>query len=143
MNVSANEALSISSQNDFLSDTKRTQFSRNMKDLRFQQIRHDAKAYEEAFEKLQAEIQRLSCLAYDKDQTYEVLCVILWKAVEGEPRPFHAWTKDEIELVIARAVEETSESIDKYTSLNMKTKYRPDSFRRMHSQTRWTVPTFR
>lgn len=58
-----------------------------------------------------AEIDVLSCLAHDNDQSDEILCEVLWKDIEGELWAFHAKTKDGIEIVFALAAEEIFDSI--------------------------------
>lgn len=73
-----------------------------------------AKDENEAFKKLLAKIKPLSCLAHNNDQADEVLCDILWKAIEEESRTLHAQTKNGIEFVFERTVEGISNAIHKY-----------------------------
>lgn len=84
--------------------------------MTFQKFRNEACNDEDAFRKLLAEMERLSCLAHGNDQSYASLCDVLWKAVEGQPWALHAQTKTGIEFVFDRAVEGLYESIHKYNA---------------------------
>lgn len=101
---------------------KEKRFSRQLKVLTFRHFLTDESSDDAAFKNLLAEMERLSCLAYDKDQTDVTLCDILWKAVKGEPWVLHNQTKEGIEFVFARAVEGLSDSIHKYTAEKAKNK---------------------
>lgn len=65
-------------------------------------------------------MKRLLCLTHDKDQTGQILGDILFKAIESEPYAWQARTKEVVQFVIARAVEEISYSIQKYNALKKK-----------------------
>lgn len=56
----------------YKSTTKRTSFSRHLKELTFRKFRNE-ESHEERFGIFWAEIDRLSCLANDSDQTADGL----------------------------------------------------------------------
>lgn len=80
--------------------------SRQLKVLTFRQLRHQEASDEDALKKLLEEIERLSFLANDPEQTDDVIWSILWKAVEGGPWELHAQNKDGIKFVFSNAVED-------------------------------------
>lgn len=64
-----------------------------MKALKFADLHKDNRKYEEAFRKLLGQVERLSCLGYDEDQSKYALCAALWFVVKGYPCSLHALNK--------------------------------------------------
>ena len=72
------------------SEVKRCRAARAMKSLKFKDFKKKDDDDEEAFRNLVGEIDRLSCLAHDDDQSNHSLCAVLWTSVEGCPWALHA-----------------------------------------------------
>lgn len=86
-------------------------------------MRNEEASDENAFKKLLAEIERLSCLANNANQTDDRICDVLLKAVEEEPWALHAQTKDGIELIFSKDFEGLLDSIEKYNTFNKKKQF--------------------
>ena len=97
------------------SEVRRSRAARQMKKLKFADFKKNTSDEEEAFRNLIGELERLSCLADDEDQTNHSLCSVLWSAVEGCPWALHAQAKSGIGDDYPIAVEALTDYIQKFT----------------------------
>lgn len=67
---------------DFTRIPKNVFQSQNKKKMNFQRYRKEAKSDDQGFEKVLTEIELLSCLEQENDQTDIMFCDVLWKGSE-------------------------------------------------------------
>lgn len=93
------------------SEMRRNKAARSLKKLKIKNFRRDCKTDEEDFMKLTSQLERLSCLAHEEDQSNHALCTALWSAVEECPWLLHTMAKSGTEGDYPTAVEALTNSI--------------------------------
>lgn len=73
--------------------------------MKFATFAKIAKSDSDTLRELINEIERLSNLCHDEDQTNHALCTVLWSAGEGNDCALHVQVKKGIENVYLKAVE--------------------------------------
>lgn len=64
---------------------RRSRAAKSVKNLRFSDFQKKVDNKAETFRELLGELEKLSCLAHDEEQSNHARCTALWSSVEGCP----------------------------------------------------------